>query len=296
MHNFIVYVGKDNTTLEPNLVKNLGSSRAVVAKLMSKLQGKGYHLYIDNWYSSVPLAKYLSQRRTGVCGTIRKNRQGLPKRLTSYKKLKKGEFIFRSAEGMLVVKLQDTKEVMFLSTLHRAEVAPTGKRDRHRRIVKKLKLVHQYNHHMGGVDRNDAMLSFYTAARKSTKWYKKLATHFIEECLLNAFILYGKSGGKKRQFDFIRLALKELLNEGLVERCAHAQQLQHDPIIRLSGRHFPGLVPATEKKKDPQKKCVVCYARGSRKDRRYCCLECPGQPGLCPSPCFQMYHTKLDYS
>ena len=40
MHNFIVYVGKDNTTLAPTLVKNLRSSGAVVAKLMSKLQGK----------------------------------------------------------------------------------------------------------------------------------------------------------------------------------------------------------------------------------------------------------------
>ena len=109
---------------------------------------------------------------------------------------------------MLVVKLQDTKEAMFLSMLHRAEVAATGKRGRHRLIVKKLKRVHHYNRHMGGVDRNDTMLSFYTASRKSTKWYKKLATHFIKECLPNVFILSSESGGKKRHFDFSRLVLK----------------------------------------------------------------------------------------
>lgn len=55
---------------------------------------------------------------------------------------------------------------------------------------------------MGGVDRSDTMLSFYTAARKSAKWYKQMATHVIEEGVLNAYILYDKAGGKKRALRF----------------------------------------------------------------------------------------------
>ncbi|XP_065192166.1 piggyBac transposable element-derived protein 4-like [Sycon ciliatum] len=393
MYNFIVYVGKDNVNLSPDMVKQLGASGAVVAKLMIPLENQGHHLYVDNWYSSLPLAKYLSQHQTGVCGTIRKNRVGLPKRLTGYKQLKKSEYTYRSSQGALVVKLQDTKEVMFLSTLHRANAVPTGKRDREGKAVKKLQVVHDYNRYMGGVDRNDAMLSNYTAARKSTKWYKKLGTHILEEGLLNAFILYQKAGGKRKHYDFIRIAMSELLAEGVKGRhldaaaptaaaptaaaaapaaaaptaaaaaaapaaaeapaavptatasgpapaeptephpaaataaavveplpaaaeiaepaqvCPAAPgrhpdvvaaaptrtQTHHQSPSRLTGRHHPAFVPPTPKKEKPLKRCVVCWARGRRRESRECCMSCPGQPGLCSVPCFGIYHTEYDY-
>ena len=67
---------------------------------------------------------------------------------------------------------------------------------------------------MGGVDRNDELLSFYTALRKSTKWYKKIATHFIEEALLNAYILYKKRGGRKSHREFLSGALYAMLLDG----------------------------------------------------------------------------------
>ena len=52
-------------------------------------------------------------------------------------------------------------------------------------LTKKLTLVNDYNSYMGGVDRNDEMISFSTAACKTTKWDKKLATHIMEEGTLN---------------------------------------------------------------------------------------------------------------
>ena len=53
--NSIFYVGKDaiETNEHKELAKNLGKSGAVVPKLMSDLFDKGYHSYIDNWYTSV---------------------------------------------------------------------------------------------------------------------------------------------------------------------------------------------------------------------------------------------------
>ena len=74
LFNLIVYVGKDNETFCPEKVKELGVSGAVVHKLIEPLLGKGYKLYADNWYTSIPIATYLKGNVTGVCGTIRKNR------------------------------------------------------------------------------------------------------------------------------------------------------------------------------------------------------------------------------
>ena len=41
----------------------------ITVYMIGQLLDCGYHLYIDNWYNSMRLIKYL-----GACGTIRKNR------------------------------------------------------------------------------------------------------------------------------------------------------------------------------------------------------------------------------
>lgn len=83
----------------------------------------------------------------------------------------------------------------------------------------------------------------------------------------------------------------------LFGRLPHAHQLQRKDRRasgvqlhqRLSGRHFCGRIPATGKKAWPQKRCVVCYKKGKRKDSSYWCSEC--KVGLCVTPCFMMFHT-----
>ena len=56
---------------------------------------------------------------------------------------------------MLAVQFNDKKEIYFLSTMHKANVVDTGKRNRRGNNVSKLQLVHDYNKYMVGVDRND---------------------------------------------------------------------------------------------------------------------------------------------
>ena len=307
LYNFVVYVGKDNMTFDAAAVRNLGASGAVVAHLMQPLNNKGYKLFIDNWYSSIPLALHLSQNGTGVCGTVRRNRVGLPKQLTNYAGLRKGQFVHRSNDGMVFVKLRDTKEVCFLSTMHRADVTASGKHDRQGRAISKLSLVQDYNRFMGGVDRNDEMVSFYTSARKSYKWYKKLAGHIMEEAFLNAYLLQKKNGGSLSHYDFVRVACSELIDAGklVLSEARAAADADHVAAavqppsvanhIRLTGRHFSDLIPPTPKKATPQKRCIVCTARGVRKESRYHCEDCPGSPGLCAGPCYKTFHTKRDY-
>ena len=214
MSNFFVYVGRDDHAYQPGLVEKVGKSGAVVVHLLDPLfLDKGYNVYIDNFYSSIELAEYLETRKTGVCGTIRKNRRGLPKRLVNLKLKKRGSFAYRTMGSKLFVKLSDTKEVYFLTNLFKPNVIATNKRDRTRKRVHKLNLVHQYNQYMGGVDRNDALLSYYSALRKSMKWYKKIGAHFIEEALLNSYILYKKSKSMPHH-EYVISVLSALLADG----------------------------------------------------------------------------------
>ena len=67
----------------------------------------------------------------------------------------------------------------------------------------------------------------------------------------------------------------------------------HDPRTRLYGgykRHHIERIPDTEKVYKPQKRCRVCYRKGSRKETRYLCKEC--NVPLCLGKCFENYHSK----
>ena len=50
---------------------------------------------------------------------------------------------------------------------------------------------------MGGVDCNSALIGNYMSVRKTYKWTIKVVIHFIEEAVLNTFILYNKQFSEK---------------------------------------------------------------------------------------------------
>jgi len=82
--DFIVYTGA-NTDCEDF---ELGVSGNVVAHMMKPYYNKGHIVYTDNWYSSPILTEFLHEKDTGLYGTVRKNRKGLP---SLDLKLQKGE-------------------------------------------------------------------------------------------------------------------------------------------------------------------------------------------------------------
>ena len=52
--------------------------------------------------------------------------------------------------------------------------------------------------------------------------------------------------------------------------------------------HLISQIPPTEKKKWPQKPCIICRRYGVRHDTRYYCNFC--NTALCKEPCFREYH------
>ncbi|GFX13621.1 piggyBac transposable element-derived protein 4 [Trichonephila clavipes] len=93
----------------------------------------------------------------------------------------------------------------------------------------------------------------------------------IVDCLIER---YGEVSGKKGRPD-----------------------LQPNP-MRLTERHFLEVIAPSEKKLRPARKCYVCSLKKNdngkriRKETRYFCPDC--DVGLCLTPCFKLYHTKLD--
>ncbi|MEL7307546.1 MAG: transposase [Pseudomonadota bacterium] len=162
----------------------LGQSGAIVNHLMSDFFDKGYSLYADNYYNSVPLAKYLTVRQTYICGTLRADRVDNPKEVTKAK-LKKGDFVWSRSKDVVVAKWKDKRDVLTISNKHtEPKLVPVT----NRRGDEKLKpdSVRDYNLYMSGIDRTDQMLSYHSALRKTIRWYKKVGVHMMEMYIAGA--------------------------------------------------------------------------------------------------------------
>ena len=71
------------------------------------------------------------------------------------------------------MRLNDKNEIYFSSTMHKANVADTSKKDRHGNNLGKLQVLHDYKKCVAGVDHNEASLGKYCCAKKSMKFTKK---------------------------------------------------------------------------------------------------------------------------
>ena len=71
--DFCVYTGKES---DGNVTQNLGEK--VVLKLSHQLSGGNYHLYFNNYFTSVKLLQTLEKDNIFACGTFRKDRKGIP--------------------------------------------------------------------------------------------------------------------------------------------------------------------------------------------------------------------------
>ena len=103
-------------------------------------------------------------------------------------------------KGVKVFHWKDKRSVLTLSTVpeHDDAFIPTGKRARNGDIAVKPKSVVEYNKTKKGVDVSDQMSSYYTALRKTKKWYRKIAVELIAgTSVVNAWIVYNKYFSKK---------------------------------------------------------------------------------------------------
>jgi len=261
----------------------------MVVYLTLPLLDHGYTLWMDNWYSSCKLYQYLHSRKTTACGTMRANR--VPLEVRNSRPATGHLCAYRS--GPNGMKFRDKKDIFMLTTQHTESMADAPRsrgRPSTADVRQKPECIIDYNRNMGAVDRQDQLLEPYSAARKRMKWYRKLAFYLLQLAMLNAHILYQKSGGKKTILQFEHAIIADFLFPG-----DQPQADKLESVVRLTERHFPSVLEPTATWKNRQSRCRVCSASGRRRDVKTFCDQCPSKPGLCAVPCFGLYHTKDRY-
>ena len=119
-------------------------------KLLEGLEGRGHHVYTDNYYTSPTLCKDLRRLGFGACGTVRVNRCGMPEEMKAG--LKKGETISKQVDSsMMALKWMDKG---------------------------------------GGIDKGNQLETYYGFSHHTLKWWRWFFFHLIEMAIVNAYILY----------------------------------------------------------------------------------------------------------
>ena len=95
---------------EQEYIKKLGKSGAVVPKMMADLYGKGYDLYVDNWYTSEKFFRHLEENGTAAWGTAMGHRLTVPKSMKD-ESLSKSECTYRRDDNILMIRLRDKIEI-----------------------------------------------------------------------------------------------------------------------------------------------------------------------------------------
>lgn len=274
--DFIFYLGAETPFL---IESDLGFSGSVVKSLMQPYIGCGRVLYVDNWYSSPLLFQYLFNNNTGACGTIRKNRKHFP---VFHQRLLRGESVHLHTRSLLALKWHDKREVHMLSTIHTPEQIATGKIDHKTgREILKPRCIIDYNNNMGGVDQVDMQMSFSELARKTKKWYKKVALHLIDLAIFNAYRLYKIRNPAHLSLSDFKLKLaEEILERFGLMRTTSVGRPRKNNVQRSGSNHILNKVSGV------RRRCAVCI--NPKRTTTWECLTC--NVGLCKDKCFENYH------
>ena len=117
----------------------VGLGRNFVERLTRDLVGENYHIYMDKFFSFVPLYKSLFRDKIYCAGTLRSNCRYFPSDLKPFVKkrflAKKGDIIVRQEGNTCVLVWQDTRPVVSISTGHNPAETKVVKRGRGKKAV-----------------------------------------------------------------------------------------------------------------------------------------------------------------
>ncbi|KAG5900222.1 hypothetical protein JTB14_008104 [Gonioctena quinquepunctata] len=188
-----IYQGKDEEINHKFSKYTLGAR--VVLQMTEQDWHKNKIIYFDNYFNSIDLLERLKLEGTLACGTIRRDRKGLPNGMATDKSLKRGDFDHRTSNtGITFYKWKDNRIVTLASNFHGTETVKIKRKLKDGTItyVNGPEVVEDYNKFMGGVDYHDQLRQCYSIDRRSKKWWHRIFWGCIEITFVNAYVIYKK--------------------------------------------------------------------------------------------------------
>jgi len=300
---FQMYTGK-----EKHADTDKGLAHRVVTELVVPYFSHRNHIiYMDNFFTSLPLFDDLAKSGIFACGTYKSNRVGFPKELGDkklVKTLKRGDAIARYKGRTTALVWKDKKPVYVASSAHVPSTTAVNRKNADGTIVQVScpEIVSQYNRYMGGVDLTDQLKGTYGINRKSKRWWLRLLWHFVDLAVTNAYILYRHSYIADHhppmvyrpddQLQFRCKLIDQLVNH-FSSRKQHGRPVKSPVVSLVPSRHkIADLRSLGVKKGRCEFCCVGPYKTSSvRRETQFGCPKCKVR--LCPVTCWAAYHSKF---
>jgi hypothetical protein len=218
--------GNITTKTSPTTIYPYGATGRHVMDLIACLPGRGYILYMDNWYSGIPLAHELLLRNVHMIGTLRKDR-GVPSFLQFKAKHPKPtennprgalKYACNMTNSIFIYSFMDNSACYFIDTAY-GGLAPdvmdrqVGK-DKVRFQVPKA--IADYNRFMGGVDASDQIRNGIFGLEmkgRTSKWTVRFFEVLLSFALGNGYAIHrATSKNSLSHTDFSISVFEDLFN------------------------------------------------------------------------------------
>jgi hypothetical protein len=278
---FYVYKGKIITAQEKQEQNEFGQGFVVVKKLLTigNYLNKGFHVFTDNFFASIPLASRLYELGTYYTATIRSNRKGLPAAIKEKFDVGVTKFF---KKGFLLLcghrdKKSQKKQVLLISSSSqatRSEVRRRVRRQADEEVVMKPDVILEYNKYMGGIDISDMMVYAYLDERRTVKLWKKVVFSIFSRMVLNSYILYKENvklngnGRPMNRYKFMENLVQDLGREWIVAKT------QQPAVVERENQGPANLFGV---KKLPGRKlrlCKECSTEDTKHRSAFVCVRC----------------------
>ena len=260
-----------------------------VMRMIRGYENKQHVLFIDNWFTSPAVLDALKQRGIRCCGSVRRNRRGMPAiPEADIRALGRGESIQRQKDDTSLAVWKDQKVVWVLyNHCSPLEVASLERwSDSGNKIsIGCPRAIRDYFYGARSVDVLSQLHYAYLPGRKAMRCWPRLAWWLLDMCVVNAFKLWSAAAQHLGQLRFREELMHELVAQLPPDQRPQRASARPNPATALAKDHYP-------EHTDSRGDCVVCCDRAIGRTRsRFLCAECGVH--LCVGKCFSMYHSDV---
>lgn len=276
---FEVYEGREERSAD-------GATYDTVMRMLQGYEDKAHILFTDNWFTSPALLLALQQKGVRLCGSVRRNRKGMPAIAEAdVRALNRGEWIQRQKGDMTLAVWRDQK-VMWLLYNH-CSPEETASLDRWNDAGRKVSVgcpraIRDYFYGARSVDVLSQLHYAYLPGRKAQRSWPRLAWWLLDMCVINAFKLWSRGQQHPGQLRFREELMLELLKQLPPEQKPQRASRRPDPAESPAKDHYSLLT-------NVDRDCLQCSDRGGiRKRTNFICAAC--EVHVCCGECFSLWH------
>ncbi|XP_023952412.2 piggyBac transposable element-derived protein 4 [Bicyclus anynana] len=245
------------------------STPSIVSRLLRGLEYKGYTLWMDDHYQSPRLARLLKSLGFDCAGTVRTDREFVPRARLSKRNLRPGQKTGVTSGDVDVMVWRDASSAM-LSTYH-------GDGEHTVNGSTKAIVISDYTIILNELIKRDRLLAAYPFERNRTRvWYKKLFLKLLNVSVLNSYIIFSHSSPKSHH------SFRNDLIYSLISKHS-SRPIPIQPRVELI--HHLSRYPKPNKRR-LRHRCTQC-----RKRVRTFCVGC--DLAVCMEPCFLIMHSEM---